>query len=340
MRRSAPLALGVLALASALAAIASLLTGPAGISPGDVLAALAGRATSGPDPVVVLWELRAPRTALTFVVGAVLALSGAVMQGLFRNPLADPSIIGVTSGASLGASLAIVFGASAGAYAQWLGLSVVAAGAFAGGLAASALVYMLATRSTGTSVMTMLLAGIAITALAGAINSTLDYFVDDDMLRRMSLWQMGGLDGANWARVGFAAVLLLPLMLVLPLHAQTLNAFLLGESEARHLGVAVEQVKRRLVILVALSVAASVALAGVIAFVGLVVPHMLRLWVGPDHRRLLPATLLGGGVLLLVADTLARVLVSPAEMPTGIVTALLGAPVFVWMLRNAPGVPR
>ena len=338
MRQPLALVVGVLAALAAAATLASLLTGPAHVSLADLFAAADSVAVI--DPRLVVWELRMPRTVLTFVVGAVLAVSGAVMQGLFRNPLADPSIIGVTSGASLGASVAIVFGASIGGYAQWAGLSVVALGAFAGGLAASALVYALATRASGTSVMTMLLAGIAITALAGAINSTLDYFVDDDMLRRMSLWQMGGLDGANWARVGFAAVVLLPMLLVLPAHARTLNAFLLGESEARHLGIAVDAVKRRLVVLVALSVAASVALAGVIAFVGLVVPHMLRLWVGPDHRRLLPACILGGGSLLLIADTLARMLVSPAEMPTGIVTALLGAPVFVWMLRSAPGLPR
>ncbi len=340
MRTSLPLSLSLLAGMCVCAALSSLLTGPASISLMDVLATAQGKPAQGIDPGLVLWELRAPRTLLTFLVGAVLAVSGAVMQGLFRNPLADPSIIGVTSGASLGASLAIVFGASLGGYAQWSGLSVVALGAFIGGLAASALVYGLATRRSGTSVMTMLLAGIAITALAGAINSTLDYFVDDDMLRRMSLWQMGGLDGANWARVGFGALVLLPMLLILPAHARMLNAFLLGESEARHLGIAVDAVKRRLVVLVALSVATSVALAGVIAFVGLVVPHMLRLWLGPDHRRLLPATLLGGGGLLLIADTLARVLVSPAEMPTGIVTALLGAPVFVWMLRSAPGLPR
>ena len=332
----------ILALALACAAIAlwSLLSGPASIGWHELGLALLGEAGEGVvDPRLILWELRLPRTLLTFIVGASLAVSGAVMQGLFRNPLADPSIIGVTSGASLGASLAIVFGSGLsggiGGFAVWSGLSVVAFGAFLGGMLASWLVFGLATRSSGTSVTTMLLAGIAITALAGAVSSGLDCFVDDGMLRRMSLWQMGGLDGANWSRVGLAAVVLLPISLFLLRYAKALNALLLGESEARHLGISVDRVRRQLVVLVALAVAASVALAGVIAFVGLVVPHMLRLITGPDHRRLLPATIFGGGGLLLLADTLARLVVSPAEMPTGIVTALIGAPVFVSMLRSA-----
>jgi iron complex transport system permease protein len=254
------------------------------------------------------------------------------MQGLFRNPLADPSLIGVSGGASVGASIVIVM---AGSWIQGtaaLGLSAVAAGAFTGGFIATILVYRLATSELGTSVTTMLLAGIAIGAIAGALNSLLSYFADNDMLRQISLWQMGNLSTANWSRVTMVALVAALLVGLFPRDSRALNALLLGESEARHLGIDVQRVKRRLIILTALGIGTSVAVAGMIGFVGLVVPHAIRLLIGPDHRWLLPGSALTGAILFILADSLARIVVTPTELPTGIITALLGAPFFIVLL--------
>src|SRR5690606_1741129 len=208
----------------------------------------------------------------------------------------------------------------------------VALGAFAGGFVATILVYRLATSNMGTSVATMLLAGIAISAFAGAINSLLSYFADNDMLRQISLWQMGNLSTANWPRVTLITLVAAILAVGFPRNSRALNAMLLGESEARHLGVDVQRIKTRLIVLTALGVGTAVAVAGLVAFVGLVVPHVIRLLIGPDHRWLIPGSAIAGAVLLLIADNLARILVSPAELPTGILTALLGAPFFVALL--------
>ena len=284
----------------------------------------------------IIMEIRLPRLILALLVGAVLAILGAVMQGLFRNPLADPSLIGVSGGASVGASIVIV--AAGGAMLSPLaGLSMVALGAFIGGVITTLVVYRVATSSLGTSVTTMLLAGIAIGAIAGAFNSLLSYFSDNQMLRQISVWQMGNLGGANWQKASLMAAVSLIIFSLLPSHAKSLNAFLLGESEARHLGIDVQRIKRQLIFLTALGVGVSVALAGLIGFVGLVIPHMVRLLIGPDHRALLPASALAGASLLLIADSIARVVVLPAELPTGILTALLGAPFFVVLLLKQQG---
>lgn len=292
---------------------------------------------------IIITDIRFPRTLLAWLVGAGLAISGAAMQGLFRNPLADPSIIGVTSGASLGASIAVVVIANGHGVAgpeQWGGLSILVMGAFIGGLLAVLIVYRLSTASSdgitsnSTSVATMLLVGIAITALAGAGNSLLAYVADNDTMRSMSLWNMGGLDAANELRVILAGSIIMPAIFLLMCFSRQLDAMLLGESEARHLGVDVQRVKWALIIIVAIAVASSVALAGVIGFVGLVVPHMLRMLIGPSHRRLLPYSALAGGLLLVAADIVARVIVSPAEMPVGVITAILGAPLFIILLRQ------
>ena len=290
---------------------------------------------------IIITDIRLPRTLLAWLVGAGLAISGAAMQGLFRNPLADPSIIGVTSGASLGASIAVVVIANGiGGVEQWGGLSILVMGAFIGGLLAVLIVYRLSTASSdgvtsnSTSVATMLLVGIAITALAGAGNSLLAYIADNDTMRSMSLWSMGGLDAASELRVKLAGSIIVPAIFLLMCFSRQLDAMLLGESEARHLGVDVQRVKWALIIIVAIAVASSVALAGVIGFVGLVVPHMLRMLIGPSHRRLLPYSALAGGLMLVAADIVARVIVSPAEMPVGVITAILGAPLFIILLRQ------
>jgi iron complex transport system permease protein len=297
----------------------------------DTLRAVFG-SSSNTQINTILFDIRLPRILLAIFVGAVLATTGAVMQGLFRNPLADPSLIGVSSGASVGASLMIV---TAGGFIQGgtlVGLSLVSVGAFVGGFTATLLVYRLATSGVGTSVTTMLLAGIAIGALAGALNSLLSYFSDNDMLRQISLWQMGNLSGASWLKVTIMGLVAMLLMGLFPRDSKALNALLLGESEARHLGINVQRVKRRLIVLTALGVGVSVAVAGLVGFVGLIMPHIIRLMIGPDHRWLIPASGLAGAILLVVADSLARVVVIPAELPTGILTAILGAPFFVALL--------
>lgn len=281
---------------------------------------------------VILSAIRLPRALMAILVGASLAVCGAVMQGLFRNPLADPSLIGVSSGASAGASFMIVFGASILQGNQILGLSLVSLGAVLGAVLAVFLVYRLATNRYGTSVITMLLSGVAIGAVASALNNLFTYFADSVMLRRISVWEMGNLEGASWERVLLMAIAALVLLWRVPRYRQALNAFLLGESEARYLGIDVEWVKKELIIITAFAVGVSVVVVGNIAFVGLVVPHILRGAIGPDHRYLIPATALAGAILLLLADMAARTIIAPAELPAGILTALVGAPVFFTLL--------
>ncbi|UTF60095.1 iron ABC transporter permease [Gilvimarinus sp. DA14] len=310
--------------------------GAVAIAPVDVLRALLGSDFSDYSGEIIT-SIRLPRALLAAGVGALLAVCGAYLQGLFRNPLADPSLIGVTAGASVGASLAIVLGGGAMLGSAWGGLSLVSMGAFVGGLLCVWLVYRVATGINGTSVATMLLMGIAVTALAASLTGLMDYFADNEQLRRMSLWRMGGLDGASGARATIMLLVLGVLLLSMGQCARQLNTLLLGESQARHLGVDVEALKTRLIVLVALGVGVSVAMAGSIAFVGLVVPHMVRLWVGPDHRALVPLCALGGASLLLLADTLARTALAPTELPVGLVTALVGAPFFIVLLRRQRG---
>jgi iron complex transport system permease protein len=287
----------------------------------------------------IVVSIRLPRVVLAALIGALLAVSGAAMQGLFRNPLADPSLIGVTAGASLGGSLVIFLIGSGGfTFFQVGGLSsalpFISIGAFIGGLLAVYVVYSLARNQYGTSVATMLLAGIGITALSASFTSLLEYISDNELLRRISLWRMGGLDGADSMSVAIALVMTVVMSIFIPRYSQALNALLLGESEARHLGINVESLKRRLIILVAACVGISVALAGTISFVGLVVPHIIRLLIGPDHRFLLPASALAGALLLVLADMSARVLLAPTELPVGLVTALIGVPFFVSLLKR------
>ena len=281
---------------------------------------------------LIVLELRLPRVLLAGFVGAILALGGVVMQALFRNPLADPSLIGVTAGASLGASLAIVlFGATG---VGLMSLTTVSIGAFFGGLAASYVVYQLAKRGSAFSVSTMLLAGIAITALAGSLGNLMDFFADNAALRQISLWRMGGLDSASFERVAVVTGPALVLMGVSLHYRKALNVMLLGDSQARHLGINVSKIRNALIIVVAIAVCTSVAMGGTIAFIGLVVPHMARLLFGPSHIRLIPAAILLGALLLICADTIARTVLTPVELPAGVITALLGVPFFLYLLNR------
>lgn len=327
----------LLALATLLLALLSLGTGAAGLGPAELLSAWAGEGLDR-RAQVILWDIRLPRLALGLMVGAALAVSGALMQGLFRNPLADPGIVGVGAGAGLGAVLAIVLGGLLPAgVAAFVGAHLVPLAAFLGGWVATLLLYRVATRGGRTSVATMLLAGIALGALAGALTGILVYLADDRQLRDLTFWGMGSLAGASWPRIGASLPLILPVLVLSPLLARGLNALALGEAQAAHLGIAVERVKRFAILGVAAAAGAAVAVAGGIGFVGIVVPHLLRLLGGPDHRHILPQAALLGGGLLVGADMIARSLVAPAELPIGIVTACLGAPVFLWILLRRKG---
>ncbi|MGA4637497.1 FecCD family ABC transporter permease [Pseudomonas solani] len=322
----------------ALALWLSLALGPVSLPLGDTLRAalrLAGMplAPEGLEQAeLILGQIRLPRTLLGLAVGAVLALSGVAMQGLFRNPLADPGLVGVSSGAALGAAVAIVGGAAIGGLSENIAPYLLSACAFAGGLGVTALVYRLGRRDGQTSVVTMLLAGIALNALAFACIGLFTYLADDATLRTLTFWNLGSLNGASYARLWPLLLITGAVALWLPRRAKALNALLLGESEARHLGFEVEKLKRELVLCTALGVGAAVAAAGLIGFIGLVVPHLVRLVAGPDHRVLLPASALAGASLLLFADLAARLVLAPAEMPIGIVTALIGAPFFLYLL--------
>ncbi|MBR9910566.1 MAG: iron ABC transporter permease [Gammaproteobacteria bacterium] len=283
---------------------------------------------------LIVAQIRMPRVCMAAIVGATLAVAGVMMQGLFRNPLADPSLIGVTSGASAGASFVIVLGAGLLGSHELIGVSTIALGAFVGAMLATAVVYRLAASESGTSVATMLLAGIAISALAGALNSFFSFIADNHMLRQISLWQMGSLGSASWPRVLLAAALVAGLLAAFPRYSRALNALLLGESEARHLGIDVDRIKVQMIVLVALAVGICVAFTGTIAFVGLVTPHIIRLLIGPDHRWLIPCSMLAGAILLMLSDAASRTLLAPGELPIGVVTALLGAPFFLSLLRQ------
>jgi iron complex transport system permease protein len=335
------LALAVLVLLLSAVCVIALGVGAVEIRPGQVLAILAaplGLAlpwSVEPAQAAVLMEIRAPRVVMAGLVGAALAVSGAAMQGMFRNPLADPGLIGVSAGAALAAVAVIVLGASVlSGLERVLGAAAVPVAAFLGSLAATLLVKRLATREGRTDVATLLLAGIAIQAVAMAGTGLLSYVADDEQLRTLTFWTMGSMGGATWGALVVAAPLMLLAIVAVPLYARALNALLLGEAEAGHLGFDTERVKRVLVLIVAAAVGAAVAVSGIIGFVGLVVPHLLRLSLGPDHRWLLPGSALLGAALLILADMLARSLVTPAELPIGIITALVGGPFFLWLLTR------
>lgn len=277
----------------------------------------------------ILTGIRLPRLFLSSLVGGALAVSGAALQGLFRNPLADPGLIGVSSGANLAVALMIVF---AGSLPGLMGLYGLSIAAFFGSLAACFLIFTFAMKTGHFSVTYMLLCGVAINALAMAGVGFLAFVSDDQQLRALSMWQMGSVGGALWPSVTVAVSVILPAMLLLFRNARAMNILILGEDEAKYLGVDSEKVKRNVILATALCVGVSVALTGLIGFVGLVVPHLVRLTIGPDHRFLIPASAIMGAVLLTAADTISRVIVAPTEMPVGILTSLIGGPFFLWLL--------
>lgn len=336
-----PAAFGALWVTAILAALGG---GAVAVPPGEVLAILA-RATGLPvaaaEPVheTVVLSIRLPRALLGLVVGAALAVAGAALQGLFRNPLADPGLIGVSTGAALAAAGAIVLGGGLAATLPLVTRGVlIPLAAFAGGLFTTWVVYRIASREGRTEVATLLLAGVAINAIAGAGIGLLIFVSDDQALRDLNFWMLGSLGGATWERLAPALPFIIVPALLLPLFARRLDALLLGETEALHLGFAVERCKRGIVGLVALATGGAVALTGVIGFIGLVVPHLVRLLVGANHARVMPLSLLLGSALLLIADLAARTLALPAELPIGIVTSCIGGPFFLWLLMRRRGL--
>ncbi|HSC59321.1 MAG TPA: iron ABC transporter permease [Gemmatimonadales bacterium] len=320
MRRWLPLL-----LVAGMAAVAGLAFGAVRLSPAEVWRALTDAGAAG-APIVR--ELRAPRVVLGFLIGGSLAVSGASLQALVRNPLADPYLLGLSGGAGLGAVLAIALGAT-GAWG-------VPLAAFIGTVAAVALVYRLGLAAGGrVDTRALLLAGVVVSGFAGAIMTAIIVLSPAEQLRDAFLWLLGGLGRASWRAVAvFAGYCAVPL-LVLGWSARDLDLLSLGEEAAGHLGSDVERVKRRVVAATALLTAAAVAVSGMIGFVGLVVPHIVRLGRGPLHRGLLPAAFLLGGTMLVLADVIARSALAPLELPVGVVTALVGVPLFALLLRRS-----
>ncbi len=301
------------------------------LSMGAVPLSIKGLLLGGLDELgqSVLFSIRLPRAILAITVGAALGVSGAAMQGLFRNPLADPGLIGISGGAALAVACVIVL---AGPITGFFGLYGIGFAAFAGGTVTSLVILRLSKISGMFSVTHMLLAGIAINALTFSGTGFLTFLSDDQQLRALTFWTMGSLGGALWPSVIVSASITIPATLILIAKAKELNVLILGEENATYIGIDTKRLKRTIILTTALTVGAAVAISGIIGFVGLVVPHLIRLLFGANHRLLIPASALLGAVLLLFADTVARTIVAPAEMPVGVLTSLIGGPFFLWLL--------
>ncbi|MGN2639082.1 FecCD family ABC transporter permease [Nocardia takedensis] len=318
-----------------LLALASAAIGQVPTTPLEVAGSVAHRIGLdwGPLPAhpageVTLWEVRFPRVLLAVLVGAALATAGALLQGVFANPLAEPGVIGVSAGAAVGAGTVIVIG---GAFvAAWS----IAAAAFAAGLFTTALVYLLSRANGRTEVVTLVLTGVAINAFAGGLIAFLLFVASPAARDQIVFWQLGSLNGATWQSVWVVAPLAALGIGAAVLVASRLDLLALGESAARHLGVDVERLRRTVIVIVAVLTTAGVAFTGIILFVGLIVPHVVRMLVGPAHRVLVPLSAILGAVVLLVADVAARSLVDNADLPLGMLTSLIGGPFFFWLLRR------
>ena len=329
---------GTLAALLAAAVIVSLSVGSTGLmSLSAWWSLLTGQdADAASNISMIVLEIRLPRTLLAMFVGSALAVSGAMMQGMFRNPLADPGLIGVSSGAALAAVLVIAFGHGVAApVVNALGVHALPVAAFAGGLCVTALLVAMSGGSRPLSTAGLLLAGLAIGALAQAVMGLAAYVSDDRALRDLTLWTLGSLAGASWTKVLAIAPFFLLGGLILPGLVRSLNALLLGEAEAFHLGVDTQRAKYAIVFTTAALVGSAVAVAGIVGFVGIVVPHLTRMLAGPDHRVLIPASALLGAILTITADIIARTIAAPAELPIGIVMAILGAPFFLHLILRS-----
>ncbi|MFD5983280.1 FecCD family ABC transporter permease [Streptomyces cyaneofuscatus] len=300
---------------------------------GDVLGSLQHRIGLGGQPLdrvgeSVLWNVRLPRVVLALLVGASLGCAGALMQGVFGNPLAEPGVIGISAGAAVGAVASIALGLTF--FGNW----TITVFAFIAGLATVLLVYTLSRSGGRTEVVTLILTGIAVNAFAGALIGLFIFFADNAQITQITFWQLGSLSQATWPKVLAVLPCALAGLLIAPFYARKLDLLALGERPARHLGVDVERLRITLVLVVALLTAAAVAVAGIISFVGLLVPHLLRMANGPGHRFLVPGSALGGALVLVAGDLAARTVAAPAELPLGVLTALFGSPFFFWLLRR------
>lgn len=284
------------------------------------------------EEYLVFWHIRFPRVLFALVIGGSLAVTGAAMQGLFRNPLADPSIIGISGGSAMAAALFIVFGGGLLFSIPFIGEIGLSIFAFLGALLTTALVFLISIKRGNSDVSTMLLAGIAINALAGAVTGFLTFLANDEQLRDLTFWTLGSLGGATWKKLGLVtAIILIPLFQIIR-HSKSLNALALGEEEASHLGVNSKKLKRSIVVNTAIIMGTTVAFCGIIGFIGLVVPHILRAAGGANNHFVLLGSLFGGMLLLLCSDTIARSIAAPSEIPLGVITSLAGAPVFLSLL--------
>jgi iron complex transport system permease protein len=343
LRPAAPLVIVGLLIALVAAATVALTVGAAGIPLARLPAAL-GLSADLSHPLasrdrLVLWSIRIPRIAAAAMVGGLLATAGAIMQGLFRNPLADPALVGVSSGGALAAAAAIVLVDSRfGESLRFMQNELLPLAAFAGSLATTIILYIIASRGGRTSIAIFLLAGIAIAAIANAGIGLLVFVADDRQLRDITFWLLGSLSGATWPKTAMLAPVLAVALVACLSIGRGLDLLVLGEAEAFHSGVDVERLKRIAIVLISAMTGVAVSVCGVVGFVGIVVPHLLRLAIGPAHRLLLPASALLGAILMTGADTLARIIVAPAEMPIGILTAAIGAPFFLAILLRQRGL--
>ncbi|WUI02751.1 iron ABC transporter permease [Spirillospora sp. NBC_00431] len=325
-----------LAAALAVTVVVAAGLGQVNIPPDEVLGSIAhrlgldvGPVPSGPQADNALWIVRLPRVALAVVTGAALGCGGALTQGVFGNPLAEPGVIGVSSGAATGAAVVIVFGLTA--FGGW----TIVLAAFAAGLATTLLVYAMARSAGRTEVVTLLLTGIAVNAISTAALGLLMFVSSNDALRAITSWQLGSLASATWAAVATVTPCAAAGIAVAFACARRLDVLALGERPARQLGVDVERLRFTGIAVVALLTSAAVAFSGIIAFIGLVVPHLVRMAAGPGHRVLIPASALGGALLVVVADVVARTSIAYQELPLGVLTSLVGGPFFFWLLRRA-----
>ena len=341
------LTMAVLAIGLVVAGLWSISVGQFGVSSGQSLRSFWHILTglgSASELDVVLWEVRLPRVALAAIVGAGLALAGVALQAIFGNPLAEPGLIGVSSGAAVGASLAVVLGAGGIAGASvassaFLSNWAIAIMAFAGGIIATVIVALSA--KSNRDIARVILVGVAVNAVAGGLVSFLTYIASTSARDRIVFWQMGSFASADWSNVIITLLLTLPAFLLLWFYSTKLDILSLGEAQARHLGVNVAALRRTVIGITALVVAAGVAFSGIIVFIGLVVPHALRLILGPQHRVLIPACFLGGALATTLADLAARTLINGADLPLGMLTSIIGGPIFFWLLiRSERAVKR
>ncbi|WP_229067559.1 iron ABC transporter permease [Actinoplanes sp. DH11] len=327
--------LGGLTIGLVLVCLVAAGKGQVPISPAEVAGSLLHRIglDLGPLPAAAqgenaLWLVRFPRVVLAVIVGASLGCAGALMQGVFGNPLAEPGVVGVSSGAAVGAAAAIVSGVTI--FGAWS----TAAAAFLGGIVTTLLVYAMSRAGGRTEVVTLVLTGVAVNATAGALLGLLMFLTDDDGVRAIAFWQLGSLAQATWSAVAVAGPCMIAGLAVAAVLARRLDLLALGERPAKHLGVDTERLRITAIVATALLTASAVAFTGIISFVGLVVPHLIRMVAGPGHRVLIPASALGGAVIVVTGDLIARTAIDYQELPLGVLTAVVGGPAFFWLLRR------